>query len=1373
MGNKKQANQLYKDDGTTDVFEDVAAMGVFESLEEAQAFDFASAVSAPKIKLTFYPNNGEDAIVNEVASGKYNKGTVKFPKVTAPDHEELAYWSASEDGKSFVNHEELAVPTEDASYYAVWQPEGTGAVLSLSDLKINLTDAAKYGVSDFANAEEITVKLPYGWEKLEKLGVMPDIVPTATVGSAEYTAPDSLDENGKITVINGKNSRDITVKFEVAKNPGNKKATTPSVGVAGSSSYTKDGTKVDVSRGLGVTVTVGTQAHEIENVNEVIPVYSSRTDVIGTAMTGKPSDIYTDQRSAALEGSFPNHDFETYDAYRFLIYYDKGEDGEFDNGSVKPVFAERNYSSAYTGTFHKLSNSGTEFVTATGELKGNRWEYVYFVKPDSVANLYGKAAQQHYYLMGSGKSGKDFTDDKLYVAEFVGLTDVEEFKQYRPVDLVKTDLKQIPNTIGEFEWGTISGLNADMEYSADGGKTWTACPASGTLGELTAGTYLVRYAATDSLLASEAAEIKIAPLFYEIKFDPQNGNNDIRVIDFKPDEAVVPPETEYQKSGFVFGGWAETPDGKTAVDFTNVTATENKTYYAIWNNIDKVFLDGTSGTNGNGLTAETAMNDFVSAWNTVKDNGGTIVIKGDVAFAGVAMGNGEVVITNKDDETTYDDGKLILGDQITLQTTADTTGKIKFENLVIAQEHSYNGQSQNAYRYLNFNGTEVEFGEGITVATDDGSKYTTLKLRMGGEYGANHFGKKVIVRSGAWGQLFLGGKNGTDKPFSVDFEYYGGTGPVFVGNDIRKVTSENVDRFTYGAIDNAKLLFEAKPTKIEFRSISAINGNFAVIANNGIELDMPDFICKNAEDKTTNPDGTEFSADITPVGGYWRINSSANGRADFTDKADEFKFTTAKKYVVITDDEGNTSKYSVADGKSDAELYADETSVVIALEAGVYSVDYTDERVGVEISFKCKDTEMKATLSKDNNYTATVTADADVYKEAAANAEDGLRFSGEFASEDGKYKTVYGSITITEYVKDEILLLPVYVEDYEKPYYHLNGEWDKLNSTYTLKVSIANGKFNSGTFGIVYNDNYLSLNNYSFNTAGGVAQSMLDEDELPILKLNESGFFVSQWYATEGVIDATQNDVEILTLNFTVKDASSEFVPENAFAENISIENVYEGCFDGKNYLVAVPSENDRYDVKYAKVYYGDLISTEKSAEKAKITFNIELPEKLGATKTNIGSIIIANKIGSRAYKFDDVNNTEKNITKVVDDYFRVGETVSVFIAKNGYVGALKENIVLSAETNISATLMAGDIKSKKDADYGDSEVTLSDFVRVIRAFDADADEEFKHNVNINEDADNDGNAIINVEDLAIIKKNYGKDSTSITVSFSNESSTK
>ena len=54
----------------------------------------------------------------------------------------------------------------------------------------------------------------------------------------------------------------------------------------------------------------------------------------------------------------------------------------------------------------------------------------------------------------------------------------------------------------------ITGTDATMEYSADGGLTWAPCTAPETTG-LTPGTYLVRTAATGSNIASDSVSITV------------------------------------------------------------------------------------------------------------------------------------------------------------------------------------------------------------------------------------------------------------------------------------------------------------------------------------------------------------------------------------------------------------------------------------------------------------------------------------------------------------------------------------------------------------------------------------------------------------------------------------------------------------------------------------------------------------------------------------------------------------------------------------------------------------------------------------------------------------------------------------------------
>ena len=77
----------------------------------------------------------------------------------------------------------------------------------------------------------------------------------------------------------------------------------------------------------------------------------------------------------------------------------------------------------------------------------------------------------------------------------------------------------------------------------------------------------------------------------------------------------------------------------------------------------------------------------------------------------------------------------------------------------------------------------------------------------------------------------------------------------------------------------------------------------------------------------------------------------------------------------------------------------------------------------------------------------------------------------------------------------------------------------------------------------------------------------------------------------------------------------------------------------------------------------------------------------------------------------------------------------------------------------IETTFVGGDIKESFTGDdenavdirdFGEGEVTLADFVRVVRGFDAEATDEYKAVVDINEDG------VVNVTDISIVKANYG-----------------
>ncbi len=117
-----------------------------------------------------------------------------------------------------------------------------------------------------------------------------------------------------------------------------------------------------------------------------------------------------------------------------------------------------------------------------------------------------------------------------------------------------------PNTIGGT--GSISGITADMEYSADNGVTWTSGDGNAVTGVLGGTKYLVRYKTTATAFRSENYEVLINAFVAAPETTP-----DIK-IDF-----VNEMLTDFATGSYTIDGAAVTPvDGKvSATDYMGKT----------------------------------------------------------------------------------------------------------------------------------------------------------------------------------------------------------------------------------------------------------------------------------------------------------------------------------------------------------------------------------------------------------------------------------------------------------------------------------------------------------------------------------------------------------------------------------------------------------------------------------------------------------------------------------------------------------------------------------------------------------------------------------------------------------------------------------
>ena len=203
------------------------------------------------------------------------------------------------------------------------------------------------------------------------------------------------------------------------------------------------------------------------------------------------------------------------------------------------------------------------------------------------------------------------------------------------------------------------------------------------------------------------------------------------------------------------------------------------------------------------------------------------------------------------------------------------------------------------------------------------------------------------------------------------------------------------------------------------------------------------------------------------------------------------------------------------------------------------------------------------------------------------------------------------------------------------------------------------------------------------------------------------------------------------------------YVPANADAK----------YFDGENYIANLYTNGLEIPKVKAEYVKHEDTALEVTLADAKVT--VTFASKVGATSANIATI----KLGDdEAIALEEAGNTEATLTYTFKA-LTIGETYKVTVEKNGYIAGEIE-FEAEAENEIVMNLIAGDIKGSTTATSGDGTVNLDDFVRLIRAFDANASEEFKATVDLDE------SGVVNVTDLSILKANYNKTTEANTVTF-------
>ncbi len=184
-----------------------------------------------------------------------------------------------------------------------------------------------------------------------------------------------------------------------------------------------------------------------------------------------------------------------------------------------------------------------------------------------------------------GTDAGDYTLTVTGTGNFTG-TATKAFTISKGSQAAPTGVAATAETISGKNDGTITGLTTAMEYSADGGETWTK--ATGTsLTDLAPGTYQVRYAGTANCNASEPVTVTVAASTQKLTVTWKNDDgtvletdNDLTYNATPSYDGAVPTKTADADSHYTFAGWS--PAVTSVTENTTYTATYTSEAHS-WN----------------------------------------------------------------------------------------------------------------------------------------------------------------------------------------------------------------------------------------------------------------------------------------------------------------------------------------------------------------------------------------------------------------------------------------------------------------------------------------------------------------------------------------------------------------------------------------------------------------------------------------------------------------------------------------------------------------------------------------------------------------------------------------------------------------------
>ncbi|MBR5308855.1 MAG: InlB B-repeat-containing protein [Clostridia bacterium] len=537
-------------------------------------------------------------------------------------------------------------------------------------------------------------------------------------------------------------------------------------------------------------------------------------------------------------------------------------------------------------------------------------------------------------------------------------------------------------------------------------------------------------------------------------------------------------------------------------------------------------------------------------------------------------------------------------------------------------------------------------------------------------------------------------------------------GLTFIGWNTDKSATTALESLTMGneAI-TLYAIFEKATYEVSFNAgIGNSVGELASVTKTyGEELTLPtDYVLYGT--------GLEFAGwSENPDAAADEVVTAYAGNAATTFFAIYNKIGTANVTPDISDEELAGAYFVITE--STEEVEAPEFDIPgTATEIAKYDITLIDAATGAEAELT---TEVSFTVELDEDLTGKAVAVYHVCDES------------EFAdvAVDGN-KVTFSASHLSTFV--------IYTVEVEAQY-NLVGQYNLVSGVYTVSLYYNGEEANGGSFGFAYDNGVYTFDSFTyaegFDAAIGTAH---DEENATV---------TGTWYPTAGAyIGGDDEDTLIGTFTFTCanEDYDRDLASERFY--EFKADEAIDEIFDGEYYLYAKHSTSN-LAVTFAPVITMNVVDNEPITVTYVVSGKLVTTRDDGDAPVSFAKAVIATANGTKVTEFA-IEDADTDMGTVEFEFECAPGVYTITVIKNGYLEEITEFTVAEGDLDIGEIApLPGDIRGNAADEQGDGEISLADFVRVLRGFEY---EELAAHVDINEDG------IVNVTDLGFVKANFG-----------------